>query len=335
MHLDLRPGAIVVESGTGSGALTTSLARSVAPHGHVYTFEFNADRVGKAKDDFARLGLSSRVTVTHADAYRDGFLPDRLAGRVDAVFLDLPQPWLAIGHATRVLKRNGRVCCYSPCMEQVMRNAEALARGGYEDVTTVECLVRGYDISPATLRQPPGFDPLLTEPSDGSGTGGDAVGRKRRRFHTDADGAAVGGGGSAGGGGGGGDGTAAAVPPPASVEGGDGGGGASESAAAPPPATARGMWPAWVGETLHRLQRSTRGAHAGITGGISMVASPSVMTRGHTAYLTFATLYRPPAAAAGSEAAGVEGGGGGASATVVGGEEGGAPGADAPTPPPT
>jgi tRNA A58 N-methylase Trm61 len=47
------------------------------------------------------------------------------------VFLDLPEPWLAIPHAAAALKPNKSVCCYSPCMEQVQRTIAALQAEGF------------------------------------------------------------------------------------------------------------------------------------------------------------------------------------------------------------
>lgn len=77
------------------------------------------------RDDFERIGLSSLVTVGLRDIQGEGF-PEEFVGLADAVFLDLPQPWLAIPSAAKMLRHDGTLCSFSPCIEQVQRSCETL-----------------------------------------------------------------------------------------------------------------------------------------------------------------------------------------------------------------
>lgn len=69
--------------------------------------------------------MSKLVTVGVRDIQGDGF-PNEYSGLADAIFLDLPQPWLAIPPAGRMLKQDGVLCSFSPCIEQVQRSCETL-----------------------------------------------------------------------------------------------------------------------------------------------------------------------------------------------------------------
>jgi tRNA (adenine57-N1/adenine58-N1)-methyltransferase catalytic subunit len=65
--LGLKPGHVVCESGTGSGAMSTTILRTIAPTGHLHTFEFNKVRADTAVEEFKQNGLGNMVTVRHRD----------------------------------------------------------------------------------------------------------------------------------------------------------------------------------------------------------------------------------------------------------------------------
>lgn len=94
-------------SGTGSGSLSHSLIRTIRPNGHLYTFDFHEQRVSLANAEFNRHGLYDYVTVKEKDVCLEGF-GEELKHKADAVFLDLPHPWLAVEHATVALKKTGK-----------------------------------------------------------------------------------------------------------------------------------------------------------------------------------------------------------------------------------
>ena len=147
--LELAPGSVALETGTGSGSLTHSLARAVAPRGSVYTFEFHAGRAARAREEFERHGLleNDLVVPRERDIQADGFGADlEESGDADACFLDLPSPWRAVASAARCLRPDGVICSFSPCVEQVQRTIGEMGKNGLVDFATHEVLLRGYDV---------------------------------------------------------------------------------------------------------------------------------------------------------------------------------------------
>ncbi|KAJ3992769.1 tRNA methyltransferase complex subunit Cpd1 [Lentinula boryana] len=144
-HLNIKGGSHVVEAGTGSGSFSHSVMRSIGSSGHLWSYEFHETRANKARQEFLRHGLSDRVTLSHRNVCKDGFT---VIDAADALFLDLPAPWDAIEHAKKALRKDriARICCFSPCMEQVLRTVSALNDAGFTDITMYETLLRPYDV---------------------------------------------------------------------------------------------------------------------------------------------------------------------------------------------
>ena len=143
--LELKPGCIVLETGTGSGSLTTSLARAVAPTGKVATFEFHEQRAELAQQDFVAHGLDHVIQVERRDTQANGF-PEQYIDTVDAVFLDIPSPWLAVKSAQKCLKPNKMICSFSPCIEQVQQTCKEFNANGFKDIQTIEILLREHAV---------------------------------------------------------------------------------------------------------------------------------------------------------------------------------------------
>lgn len=182
-RLRARPGSVLIEAGSGSGSFTHAAARAVfngypksplPPNGdadvsmtkgklgHVFSYEFHADRFIKVGDEMKDHGLASIVTVTERDVYEEGFLitdaasTQKISPCASAIFLDLPAPWQALPHLTRQSSLGDvssldpenpvYICTFSPCVEQAQKTVSALRRYGWVDIEMVEMQQKRIDV---------------------------------------------------------------------------------------------------------------------------------------------------------------------------------------------
>ncbi|MCX8153451.1 MAG: tRNA (adenine-N1)-methyltransferase [Candidatus Bathyarchaeota archaeon] len=141
------PGSRVVESGTGTGALTTALAHYVKPDGKVYTYELREEFQKNAEKNLKRAGLLDFVELKSGDI--TGGIEER---DVDAVVLDLAVPWLVVPHAYQALKPSGTIVSFSPTIDQVVKTVEALKENNFVFIETVECLMRSMQVERGKTR---------------------------------------------------------------------------------------------------------------------------------------------------------------------------------------
>ncbi|KAK9449177.1 tRNA methyltransferase complex GCD14 subunit-domain-containing protein [Limtongia smithiae] len=159
-RLRIRPRSVVLEAGTGSASFTHALARTVGKRGRVWTFEFHQPRYEMARKEIEEHGLAGVVKCSHGDVCQNGFIPaDVPAGTfldASAVFLDLPSPWLAIPHLSNCISKTKitRICCFSPCMEQVQRTIESLHKEGWLDIEMVEVSCKRWESRMEMVRHP-------------------------------------------------------------------------------------------------------------------------------------------------------------------------------------
>jgi tRNA (adenine57-N1/adenine58-N1)-methyltransferase len=148
MLADVFPGARILESGMGSGALTTALLRAVGPSGRVTGYEI--------RDDFLARAVENVHGFLGADVPLDAHVRDVYAGiderELDRVVLDLPEPWRVVKHALDALRPGGILVAYLPTILQVGRLREELAEAPFGMVETLEVLQRGWHIEGQSIR---------------------------------------------------------------------------------------------------------------------------------------------------------------------------------------
>jgi|SRR5579859_818415 len=149
LKLGIQNGTRVIEAGTGSGGLTLWLALLVGDTGQVISYDRTPTAPEVARRNLTRTGeaIAQRVTFKTRDI-AEGF--DETS--VDALFLDVPNPWDYLVVARAALCGGGHFGALVPTTNQVVDLISALYEGLWFCVEVEELLLRSYKPIPARLR---------------------------------------------------------------------------------------------------------------------------------------------------------------------------------------
>ncbi len=136
-YANLHSGSKVLNSGTGSGIMDIFLAYAVEPE-KVISYEIRDDFAKIAGKNFERFGIDN-VEIKMKNIY-EGIDEENL----DAIILDLPEPWLVVRFAVEKLKIGGILISFSPSIEQSKKFHDALDINFLQE--TFECVLRDWDM---------------------------------------------------------------------------------------------------------------------------------------------------------------------------------------------
>jgi tRNA (adenine57-N1/adenine58-N1)-methyltransferase len=113
----------------------------------VYSYEIRAEMQNLARKNLDRLGLLERVELKLGDI-AEGFAETN----VDALFLDLPNPYDYLAQARAALKPGGQFGAILPTTNQVSRLVGALYQHHFAFTDVCELILRYYKPVPERLR---------------------------------------------------------------------------------------------------------------------------------------------------------------------------------------
>ena len=147
LKLNIINGSKVIEAGTGSGSLTQVVAAVIGNEGHLFSYELRPEMQNLAKKNLERLGFEDRVTFIQKNI-EDGFDQDN----VDAIFLDLPNPFDYLGQVKRALAFGGFFGTILPTTNQILKLLVELRRQQFAFIEVSEIMLRHYQAEEAKFR---------------------------------------------------------------------------------------------------------------------------------------------------------------------------------------
>lgn len=153
MNCSIESSFHVLEAGIGSGSLTIALANAVAPDGKVVSYDTREDFIDHAMKNVQMAKLDKFVKTKVKDVTKG--IDEK---ELNAIILDIPNPWDAVTHSYKALKVGGYFCTYSPLISQVEKTISEIKKNNFIEVKTLENIQREMIVSDFGTR--PSFDML-------------------------------------------------------------------------------------------------------------------------------------------------------------------------------
>lgn len=151
---DIFPGAVVVEAGVGSGALSMYLLRAIGDSGELHSFERRSEFAEIAAGNVkSQTGSNPKNWKIHLGDLQEQ-LPKKLKPQsVDRVVLDMLAPWECIDECATALAPGGVIIIYVATVTQLSRVAEDLRSSRlFTEPNAFESLVRPWHLQGLAVR---------------------------------------------------------------------------------------------------------------------------------------------------------------------------------------
>jgi tRNA (adenine57-N1/adenine58-N1)-methyltransferase len=143
----VKAGSVVLEAGAGSGSLSSFILWSIGSSGKLVTVDNNENNLTATREN-----LLNFYDLSNWNPILGDIRTEKIDGKFDAVFLDIPDPWNAMKNVIDNLKPGGFVVTYSPNFNQMEKTVIEMRKLGMLVLENTELIRRNMLVREGSTR---------------------------------------------------------------------------------------------------------------------------------------------------------------------------------------
>lgn len=143
----VKAGSTVLEAGAGSGSLSSFILWTIGSSGKLVSVDNNQNNI-----DATRENLENFYDLSNWEPVLGDVRTQKIEGKFDSVFLDIPDPWNAISNIIDNLKPGGFITTYSPNYNQMEKTVMEMKKLGMLVLENTELIRRNMLVREGSTR---------------------------------------------------------------------------------------------------------------------------------------------------------------------------------------